>query len=284
MWWKFLRDHPLPGVGLAVGPFITLLGFAMDGYHLLTLGLPPVALQGLGAFIFFISIIGILYKWWITDQIPIMGVSGKAPKIPHGPNRSVISPWWGVVSLSALLIATNIIWIVHEFMRASPDISGNNITRLVIANAFFFPPGVQKPQGACPGILVNVRTENAGDEIISSMTHNYIFEYPDRLLTRDEEEKFMKIVDSGTLAPTAGGIDVLPHSSKEWFSVYDKKFTEADWSYVMAGNTLVYLFVELKYLVSSHIQVTEWCVMLTKNFPSVHDCIGHNRAFAQPSP
>jgi hypothetical protein len=87
VWWKFLRDHPLPGVGLAVGPFITLLGFVMDGYHLLTFGLPPVALQGLGALIFFISIIGILYKWWLTDQIPIMGFRERLPKFLMAPTE-----------------------------------------------------------------------------------------------------------------------------------------------------------------------------------------------------
>jgi hypothetical protein len=45
--------------------------YLLDGWHLLHLGLPPQALEGLGALIFFLSVGGLLYRWKPQAAIPI---------------------------------------------------------------------------------------------------------------------------------------------------------------------------------------------------------------------
>jgi hypothetical protein len=57
-WLRFLA-----GAGIFVGPVVTVGTYLLDGWHLLHLGLPPQALEGLGATIFFLSVGGLLYKW-----------------------------------------------------------------------------------------------------------------------------------------------------------------------------------------------------------------------------
>lgn len=73
--WQFLRAHPFPGIGLITGPLLTIVGFAIHGYDLIHMGFPPQLLEGLGAAIFFSSVIGILYKSWEENQRAI----GSAP-------------------------------------------------------------------------------------------------------------------------------------------------------------------------------------------------------------
>jgi hypothetical protein len=62
--WEFLRTHPIPGSALFVGPFIFVLGLVIDAHHLIELGFPPQDLEALGAVIFALAVIGVLYKWW----------------------------------------------------------------------------------------------------------------------------------------------------------------------------------------------------------------------------
>lgn len=45
--------------------------YLLDGWHLLHLGLPPQALEGLGATIFFLSVGGLLYRWRPQSAIPV---------------------------------------------------------------------------------------------------------------------------------------------------------------------------------------------------------------------
>ena len=61
---RFLCAHPIPGSGLFLGPVLTVGAFVMDALHLFELGLPTSAWAALGSFIFFGSVIGILFKWY----------------------------------------------------------------------------------------------------------------------------------------------------------------------------------------------------------------------------
>jgi hypothetical protein len=75
MWrlrWKFLRDHPIPGSGLLVGPLFTIAGLVMGAYHWYELGLPALVWAAIGALIFFASVIGILFQWWSQAQAAVM--------------------------------------------------------------------------------------------------------------------------------------------------------------------------------------------------------------------
>ena len=87
----------------------------------------------------------------------------------------------------------------------------------------------------------------------------------------------MKIVGVGTADPIVGGVEVAPHTSREWFSAIDKKSNAEDWKAVLSGGMVIYLFVEIKYLVSSRVKITEFCTEITRDFPSLHHCIDHER-------
>jgi tetratricopeptide (TPR) repeat protein len=66
--WEFLRKHPLPGIGLVLGAFCTVGAYVMDALHLIELGPPAQIWQGIGAAVFFLSVMGILYQWWKTTS------------------------------------------------------------------------------------------------------------------------------------------------------------------------------------------------------------------------
>lgn len=65
---EFLRAHPIPGVGLLLGPLLTVASFLMEAYHWYELGLPALAWAAIGSLVFFLSVIGILLQWWSQAQ------------------------------------------------------------------------------------------------------------------------------------------------------------------------------------------------------------------------
>jgi hypothetical protein len=66
-WLRFLAE-----AGFFVGPVVTVGTYVLDAWHLFHLGLPPQALEGLGALIFFLSVGGLLYRWKPQPPIPVL--------------------------------------------------------------------------------------------------------------------------------------------------------------------------------------------------------------------
>jgi hypothetical protein len=66
--WKFLREHVVAGLGLIVGPFITIGATLNDIYTVVNLGLPPQVWQAIGAFVFFAAVILLLYRFSREQQ------------------------------------------------------------------------------------------------------------------------------------------------------------------------------------------------------------------------
>jgi hypothetical protein len=105
---QFLRAHPFAGTGTFVGPVVTVGTYFLDGWHLFHIGLPPQALEGFGAAIFFLSVAGIvLYRWrppGSETHIPIMGIrtqptsaalpQQKKPQSIEIEIESEIEQWW----------------------------------------------------------------------------------------------------------------------------------------------------------------------------------------------
>jgi hypothetical protein len=73
MWWKFLREHPLPGVGLVLGGLCTVGAYLIDGWHLVELRPAPQIWEGIGAAVFLVSVMGILYQWWKAQPPAALG-------------------------------------------------------------------------------------------------------------------------------------------------------------------------------------------------------------------
>jgi hypothetical protein len=105
---QLLRAHPFAGTGTFVGPVITVGTYFLDAWHLFHIGLPPQAIEGLGAAIFFLSIAGIvLYRWRPGNEtnIPIMGISTRQTSAAAPPQQqkpqsidieveNEIEQWW----------------------------------------------------------------------------------------------------------------------------------------------------------------------------------------------
>jgi hypothetical protein len=68
--WSFLLAHPLPGIGLVLGPLIAVGSLIMDAMHLIELGLPTPAWAAIGLGVFFLSVVGILFQWYDQNISP----------------------------------------------------------------------------------------------------------------------------------------------------------------------------------------------------------------------
>ena len=71
--WQFLRTHPFPGIGLALSALGTVGVYFMDGLHLIELKPAAQIWEGLGAAVFFVSVLGILYQWWKAKPNEALG-------------------------------------------------------------------------------------------------------------------------------------------------------------------------------------------------------------------
>jgi hypothetical protein len=84
-WLQFLAR-----AGIFVGPVVTVGTYLLDGWHLLNLGLPSQALEGLGALIFFLSVGGLLYRWKPQAAIPVFQPSVRPASSTPQPQQSQI--------------------------------------------------------------------------------------------------------------------------------------------------------------------------------------------------
>jgi hypothetical protein len=257
--------------------FVIGLGYVMDGYHFIMLGLPPWLIQLVGALLFIASVVGILFRSWAANQIPIKGASQRSNTGRQKTNsQDQKLPWW-TVALSSVIVVGLLSIIFYIILRP------NNIeeSRLAITPFLISPPGdpLRAPSVSAAGLFINFELSNPSNQTISGVTSNYQFEKTDHLLTEREEDKIMKNVIEETDPPKEGGRAIYPHTSGGWTSAFDKKHTINDWHDVLTGVSYLYLFFSTKYLVFGRVRVTESCMILTKEFPAAHYCLGHNGNF-----
>jgi hypothetical protein len=275
VWWQFIRALPVPGMGILISPFLIGLGYVMDGYRFVMFGLQPWLIQLIGALLFMLSAIGIFYKSWVLNQIPIRGVSAQettgGQQTFHQPARNAR---WLPLAISSIIIMGILSLTLYV-------IEGKTAAARLDVNPFqISPPGdpSRAPSVDASGVLINFITDNPSEEIISGARHNFRIEKVDHPLSAHEEDKIMSDVIDGTEIPKAGGPEIYPHKRGGWCTVHDKKTNTNDWHDGMLGNAAIYVFVAVKYLVLGHIHVTESCMILTKYYSAVNYCIGHNRA------
>jgi hypothetical protein len=278
VWWKFLRTFPIPGMVTVISAFVIGLGYVMDGYHFIMLGLPPWLIQLIGALLFIASIVGISFRSWTATQIPIKGVSQRSnTERQQTSSQAKTLPWW-TVALSSTIVVGLISMILYIILGS------NNIEeyRLVLTPFGISPPGdpLRAPNVSAAGLFINFELSNPSNQTISGVTSNYQFEKPDHTLTEREEDKIMRNVIEVTDSPKENGRAIYPHTSGGWTSAFDKKLTINDWHDVLTGDSYLYLFFSAKYLVLLRVRVIESCMILTKELPAVHYCIGHNGAFS----
>jgi hypothetical protein len=195
--------------------------------------------------------------------------------------RSVVaSPWWAFSPLGFVIFATLILF-THEFTPSflSPSV---DTARLEIVNWKFIPPGEPRPpQFGITGIAADIFIQNRSDVVVvSGVSYNFHFQCVQQQLSKDDEEKYMKMVDFVFDQAQGGGNEISPHDGM-FFTVYDNSLTKEAWDNVLSGAAFEYFFLETQYSAMSHTRVTERCFFFTKDYPSVHSCLDHNRIFTK---
>jgi hypothetical protein len=279
VFWKFLRTLPLPGMAMLVSPFIIGLGYIMDGYHFIMLGLPPWLIQLIGALLFVLSMIGLYYRYWISTQIPIKGVS---PLSVEEKQRQPVSvapagtiSWWPL-ALSFIIIVILISAIVYILLEAR-----SAEMRLVLYPFQTSPPGdpARAPTIGSTGLLINFAYANPNNDTVSGMAHNFHYENTDHILSAHEEDAIMKNVLEEIETPKEGGQEIYPHNPGGWFTTNDRRLDVNSWREIMNGGRWLYVFVGMKYLVNHSVYVTEWCSIISQGYPAMPYCRGHNRSY-----
>jgi hypothetical protein len=97
---------------------------------------------------------------------------------------------------------------------------------------------------------------------------------------RFQKRQFMGMVDFRFDPAQGAGNEISPHDGM-FFTVYDNSLTKEAWDNVLSGTAFEYFFLEIQYSALSHTRVTERCFFFTKDYPSVHSCLDHNRIFTK---
>jgi hypothetical protein len=278
----FWRAHPIAGAAIYVSPIIIFIGFIMDAIHMAELFPPPI-IEGIGAVIFCLGMIGILHKWYYT------AIVDKRAAIPPARRRARSAP--AQAGESASLFSTIILSLVffgvfvgmvatYAINRYGAYRDGIENTRLEVSNIALVPPGAYRAGHTTTNLSANIFTYSRGFYTVSGMTRNYAYKLSDHRLSVEEESREIKVVDAGIDAPVQQGSEIYPNHLGEWFSIA-ANVTDDEWRDITSGNKFLYLFVELQYYVEGNVRVTEYCVYIDREFPSVHTCIDHNRVFTK---
>jgi hypothetical protein len=175
------------------------------------------------------------------------------------------------------------ILVIHELTRSllsqPPSVDS---ARLEIVNWIFAHPGEPRPpKFGITGISADIYIQNKSDAVVvSGVSYNFHFQYVQREISREEEDKFMGMVDFRFDPAQGAGNEISPHDGM-FFTVYDNSLTKEAWDNVLSGTAFEYFFLEIQYSALSHTRVTERCFFFTKDYPSVHSCLDHNRIFTK---
>lgn len=121
---------------------------------------------------------------------------------------------------------------------------------------------------------------------IDGVTKNGELVPTNSILTKDEEDGYMRKIDTETPPPVVTGYQLRPISEgmpqQLWFTIENNNFAKEDWANLLKNKRYVYFFVELRYLANgSDVRVTEGCSFVTVDFPAVHVCQGHKKVYTQ---
>jgi hypothetical protein len=193
-------------------------------------------------------------------------------------------PWWASFSpLAKPLIIGTAILIAARSAQSEDKVKRVSVEATRLETYFsIITPDKPRPIRTPPGLVVNIYFRNIGPENIIGYAHNYLFQYPNEILSPNDENKYMKIVTSGITQDDFFHNEVFAEApSYNWFRAVDSKLTLNDWHRIIGGQMLTYLFFAIKYRVSSYLRTTERCIYIKRNYPSVENCKDHNESFTQ---
>lgn len=139
---------------------------------------------------------------------------------------------------------------------------------------------------------VSVFYKNNGTLPAQDVTHRTVMVDPDRQLSREEEEDFLRTADAVESQPSNGS-EVQPGTdAKQFFSDPDRPGERSDrltaeWPQILSGSKRLYLFIVFKYrdrrMSNNTGRVTEFCGYFVHTLEAWHKC-GRNRVFDQTVP
>lgn len=137
------------------------------------------------------------------------------------------------------------------------------------------PAGVLFPGGKIPAFGMNILWLNKGTLSVDNGLIHYTFEFPNRVLTYDEESRYSDEIS--TFSPTEFAINELQGGESSWRSFFDYKNEMQNWQDVLDGKMVVYLFMTFQYYVEGNKKLTEFCLYLNQDYPAVHNCVHSNK-------
>src|SRR5271165_2461748 len=110
---QFFRAHPFIGTGTIAGSAITVGSYFLDAWHLFHIGLPYEALKGLGALLFFLSVIGFLYKWW-SENLRVTTAQGAPSQASVSESNQAALPPVASSSASQQVLVPQDAYYLHD--------------------------------------------------------------------------------------------------------------------------------------------------------------------------
>jgi hypothetical protein len=288
---KFLRDHPIGGAALYIGPLLTIIGFVMDALHAAEVFPPPI-LEAIGLAIFFAGVIGILHQWYLkaispAGEMPPLAASPQ-PRRPRIASTASAADRKASGSLfRAMIVGIAIIGaffgslVMYTIYRYGTYRDAIENTRLEIANTVIYPPGAPRLPSAAHGLFINYYTINRGFYTIIGPQVLSVIKYYDHQISLEDIDTEMKILDIKIGEPNKNGDEIYPNHIGPWFSGTDEQIDNQKWNTVIEGKAVILELAEIKYLVEGVLRITESCHLITKGFPATNNCPNHNRIFTK---
>jgi hypothetical protein len=177
----------------------------------------------------------------------------------------------GIVAVALISsVVTAILINTFAVMRLNTALTGQS--------GLVMTPGLVRPPDPVNNKIfgIDVVRSNRGPLLVFGTQVQYQFRYPEKELTREQEAAEFTLFNA-VWVPAQ--VDAAEERSGDgsFVTFQDRRFTTDDWTKVLNGTELVYLFVELSYVTGGVQKATEFCAYVNKDYPAVHKCMGHNR-------
>jgi hypothetical protein len=174
-----------------------------------------------------------------------------------------------ITLLACALIIVGGLDITHRYDTWRSDIEQTYL--LVI------PRSVTAKSDRNPPFAVDLYNKAVGPIKLSSTLHDHDFQYPPKILSKEDEDYYSRRLHAGLTDPVERDSVVFPHAPAGFYNYRRPEVTKEQWNDFLNEKIIIYAFVEWKYLAGGYVKITEACMFYQKtDFPSAHQCIGHN--------
>ena len=218
-----------------------------------------VALASIAMSLFSLYYLLQILRWW---REPPIFANRQQARQHNRRSAGTVSPHSGTNPLLVAIIAVGVasgigIYAINYYTTWQRDVDKTYIFPVFPATITVWADKKPQPFG------VTLTGINVGNLPMISPYHNHRFEYPDRELTPEEEDRVMRGVDAALDVPPPSAGEMVPQAGV-FFTFQDSRITKEQWDDFMAGKTKIYVFIEYKYSVSVYSKATEVCFFFAK--------------------